>query len=319
MKYLNIPLSLFFLFSFIISCEKDDSTDKEDIKSKFRIKMIMEYENDIPVDKTLYTYENDRIDSVKYYTNVFTDYIFSLNTVSTYQYSGNTIYKKKKTFAGELITDEGEVELEYNGDLLIRYNDVEYTYEEGLLTESNNELQNNRCTYEYQNEKLVRISSYHFDNVELEYIPEYKTEFTFKDDSIISVRYYYNLKNQSWNPANEYKYYYINELLVSREYFIIQYEDVISIYKRSYDYNEKDDLIQETYYDYQSETSSIAYHTLKYDEYDNITEVSTSYSDDDDTRKLIYFYEVGGTNKELLKRPVEPMILYDPLKMYVYE
>ncbi|MBN1414897.1 MAG: hypothetical protein JW973_07340 [Bacteroidales bacterium] len=309
MKHLKLLVFLPPLLSAMLSCEDDDSFE---LNADFRLKMIVYYEDDILQYKKLYSYEGNRIDSIQYYYNVYGSdpYGYEYGLI-TYERSGDVYFENWIGKIGNMTVSNGRDEYEFEGSVLIRYNNEFYTYRNSLLIERDNTDTRYKSTYEYLDDRVTGITTVRYNEGQTEYEPEERYIFEYKGDSIIADRYYFDRNDQVWTLYRRMKYFFINNLVSSKEQ--LNGPDLEPYTKTEYQYNEKGDITQYKY-SYADGESYVTTSTYTYDEYGNIAEMTSVSSGS--TNKYLYFYESGGSNIEDFTTPASPSAYYYNLEFF---
>lgn len=297
MKTIKLPLIFFLLFCFF-SCEKENT---KLTPADFRLAMAVKYSGDHCISKTKYIYNEDRIDSVINYKDPFKDIFPYFNEARHFEYNDNLVVASELTFVGNQVTAAVSEELEFSNGRMIRNDDEEYTYTDGLLTKREFP-ERKKSEYEYENRNLVRITTYNYNRSLASYVAYEKFEFVYTSYEKISLSRYHYLSSGQWNLDAQIDQYYSGDLLIKKVFISPLQGAESSIYE--YTYDDKGNLIEErldgTYIDFVN----------IYDEYNNLIDVvSTNYSNGEVNRYL-YYYEVGKSNMEQLKVPEEPYIIF---------
>jgi hypothetical protein len=297
MKKNNLLLILLPILVLIISCEKDETTH---LNSNFRLKMEVVYYNNIPNDKTVYTYIDNQVDSIIGYENNFINgiNIESSNSITNFEYNGNVVTEHEKSFTGNMVSEYSQKEYEFQDNLLIRYNDELFEYENGLLVEWTDIEGQKRIMYEYNNKDLIQIVTYRYNSYDEQLVYYYKYEFDYAGDKIEGRRYFWN--EEDWILYDIIEAYYSNGSCIKIDLYYVD-DGVETWYSTSeYTYNNHGDMIQREYYSKYSDEHKYDYYTTTYDENDNLIEVE--YGD----YRYTYFYERGETNIDDFDVPLDP-------------
>jgi hypothetical protein len=131
-----------------------------------------------------------------------------------------------------------------------------------------------------------------------------KYEFNYKGDSVIADKFFFSGSDQEWILYSRNKYFYSGGHIISRESFNYSNGTVFSYYKSESEYNEQGDVIRSTSESNGTETVTEYEYTYVFDDVGNITE-RTSF-DGVNTRRLVYYYENGGSNIENFNVPISP-------------
>jgi hypothetical protein len=320
MKSLTPKVLFPLVLVFALSCEKEDTGFE--LNADYRIKMIVEYQNDQPSCKTIYSYNDNRLDSFRVFRNIlnadpsYSNPLSADYTLSIFEYDGNTYTVNGSTVAGGLIISSGQSEYEFEDDLLVRCNNENFKYENGLLVERISSVgSKNKSTYKYEDDHLIRITTSRYSNMEQDYVLNLKYEFEYEGDFVVVDRFVYNEPDQEWILRNRFEYGYSGGLITSREYYEYNNGEVIYHYKTTTEYNEQGDAIRVTETDPEGEVTITEYHyTYVFDEYGAITE--RTFSSEDYTRKILYYYETGGSNVDDFNVPNSPESFYFTLNEY---
>jgi hypothetical protein len=262
------------------------------------------------------------LDSFKVYRNILeddpthADLMSTEYTLSTFEYDGNMYTVNGSTVAGGLILASSSDEYEFDDNLLVRFNTESYTYEDGLLVERINSMgSKTKSRYTYEGDLPVRIISSRYSGKVNDYVPIIKYEFEYEGDSVFAERYGYNEQDQEWILLSSYRCCYSGGHMSARESYQYSNGEAISYYKATYEYNEQGDLILLTESDSEGWVNVTEYeYTYVFDDYGNITE--RAYASGDNTGKILYYYENGGSNVDVFNIPNGPDYYFFNLNMY---
>lgn len=301
MKNKNIVFIFLLILTIAISCEKDDTSP---IGTGNRLKMKVLYWDNEAVTKTIYTYNNNRVDSIKQYSNSFTENSPDrFNSLIRYTYSGDLAVEYEINYMGNMISSSKEKGYEFENGNIIRCGSQLYSYENGVLVEWTNDMGNQSFIYEYENGKLVRITLYYYTESEGALMPQNKYEFTYIDNIVEGRRFFYNRQSEFWVLGDRIDKYYSNDLCIKMDHYDRNMIETITQID-NYSYNEYGDLTQVEIHDFNSDEIYFFYYDYTYDEYDNLIEVETG------NKRTTYSYERGESNIDAFELPESPLTYF---------
>lgn len=254
---LHTILIIFLTLLLLSSCQKDESN--KDIDSLYRVNQIIEYKDDLPENRTTYSYDNDKI-----------------RTIIEYNWSEEKtwIYSKKSEINYPLENEIEIIEFEYIDGLWVVDLEMIHFFQDGHRIKTETHSFNNEESkflrfdvYTYENEKIKNrtiyyneidssgiymYSEYFWDDNKAVYGDGYiKDEQTLLHVSRDSVFYenqnifkfiWYNMLSNK--PSSKIHLEYSNNMISNYANYLFSNNSWYEQIDRSYIYNSKGYLIQ---------------------------------------------------------------------------